>query len=132
MVSPLFAPDDLLFNWQEEHHQEHIVTWLRDQKRLRRLTFDIGMEGVRLPAKLRKKMKEQGMDSGIPDLKIKVRGGILFHVELKRWQGSVGAAQKVEHELLLELGHFVHIVKEKTPHRALLQVKELVRQYEAA
>lgn len=69
MINPLFYPDDPNFNWLEEHHQEHIVNWLRRQKALGRLTFDIGMEGVRLPAGLRRKMKTQGMDSGVPDLK---------------------------------------------------------------
>lgn len=132
MINPLFAPNDPNFNWLEEHHQEHIATWLRDQKHAGRLSFDIGMEGVRLPMKLRAKMKKQGMDEGIPDLKIKLQGGVLLHIELKRWGGTVSAAQKTEHDLLRRLGHNVEIVKEKTPHLALLCVKQLIQQYEKA
>lgn len=59
-------------------------------------------------------------------MKIKLRGGILLNVELKRWGGVVSDEQKAEHGLLLSLGHIVHVVKKKTPHRALEKVKELV------
>lgn len=132
-VNPLFAPDDLNFNWLEEHHQEHIATWLRDQKRVGRLSFDVGMEGVRITSNsLRGRLKRQGMDSGVPDLKLKLKGGVLLHIELKRWKGSVSADQKTEHELLKSLGHNIEIVKEKTPQRALERVKELVAEYENA
>lgn len=132
MADPLFAPNNPEFNWLEEHHQECIATWLRSQKRTGRLSFDIGMEGVRLPKSLRAKMKRQGMDAGTPDIKIKLRGGVLLHIELKAWGRTATADQKTEHALLESLGHIVHIVKEKTPYLALLRVKELVTQYEAA
>jgi len=131
-VNPLFAPDNLLYPWLEEHHQIFIANWLRAQKQAKRLTFDIGMEGVRLTPKTRTKCKAQGMDSGVPDIKIKLHKGILLHIELKKWGGTTTTAQKKEHELLRMLGHNIEIVKEKTPQRALNRIKELVVKYENA
>jgi hypothetical protein len=130
-IDPLIAPNNAEFNWLEEHHQVHIARWLRAQKAKGRLSFAIGMEGVRLPISLRKKMKRQGMDAGTPDITVKLAGGKTVHFELKKWRGVTNSNQKLEHELLKKLGHTVYVIRERTPHDALAKVRELILQHEA-
>lgn len=114
--------------YTESQHQAHIVKWLREQKSERNLSFDIGMEGVWMPPRLQAKMKREGRDRGVPDIKIKLPKGVLVHIELKTWSNYNGLSepQKTEHELLTELGHIVHMVREKTPEQALNRIKEII------
>ena len=114
----------------ESQHQAHIVKWLRAEKAERNLSFDIGMEGVRLKPYQASQAKSQGMDRGVPDLKIKLPNGVLLHVELKTWSNYGGLSQPQENErgLLTELGHHCYMVREKTPTRALNRVKEIIEE----
>jgi len=115
--------------YTESQHQKHIVVWLREQKALRKLSFDVGMEGIRLKPYQINQVKSQGMDAGVPDIKIKLPNGILVHVELKCWSNYNGLSspQEAEHALLTELGHIVYMVREKTPEQALNRVKEIIK-----
>jgi len=122
MTDPLIFPDNKDFPWKEEHLQRHICDWLRVQRDQGKLSYDVGMEGIKLSIGVAVKAKKNGMNKGVPDLKIKLDGGALVHIELKLGKKKVSESQAIEHDLLRSLGHTVHVVRGDTPQEALEKV----------
>lgn len=108
--------------WLEEHIQAAVVTNLRRGG----VTFEVGMEGVRLSKGQRGRAKVQGMDAGKADIKILLAGGRTIHVELKRKGGRVSSEQAEWHARLRDLGFEVHVVFATCPQDGIDQIMRLL------
>lgn len=119
-------PDDENVNWLEEHHQAHIVVFLRRMKKAGLLDFEVGMEGIHLLKPALAKAKIQGMDAGSPDFRIYLDGPRMVLIELKRWTGKTTPSQDECHLLRSSFGFEVYVIKSKTPAMALEQVQQIL------
>lgn len=120
------APDDESAKWKEEHLQAHIAVWLRKMQRAGLLRFAVGMEGVRLGKVAAGKAKVQGMEKGLPDLRIFMDGPEVAFIELKLDGNGTSNEQDECHHDLANFGFQVFVVSAKTPAEALGYVQEVL------
>jgi hypothetical protein len=98
--------------WEQEQYFKWVYA---NQIKIPELQLVNGsMNGVRVPVSIIKKLKGQGLRSGIPDIDIPVRrlrySGL--RIELKRIKGgSVSPEQKRYHELLRRQGYRVDVCR---------------------
>lgn len=100
----------------EAWEQEQFFRWVyANQIRHPELQLCNGsMNGVRVSAKVRAGLKQQGLRPGVPDIDLPVarNGWHGLRIELKRVTGgSVSREQKQMHELLIGQGYMVKVCK---------------------
>ena len=92
----------------EHDEQVALCRWLRKREFF---FFAVGNGGIR-DAITAKRMKDEGVTAGVPDLIIILPEGKTLWIEMKRRKGgSVSAVQKAFHKKLIELGHDVVVCK---------------------
>jgi len=116
--------------WSEADIQSYIVLKLRE------LAFDnpnflfwADMGGMKTNIRTACKAKALGLERGVPDLFIMLRGHRLVSIELKNAKGVVSKEQKERHKLMKELGFPVFVIKARSPMHGWLQVGDILREY---
>lgn len=94
----------------EHAHQVTFVNWFRD-KYPDCLIFAIPNGEIRAIS-VAKRLKSEGVVSGIPDLCCLMSGGITLWIEMKKEKGSrISNEQKEIHSKMMQLGHRIEICK---------------------
>lgn len=120
--------DDATAKWKEDDHQSLIVLKLREWQQLEPglFLFHADQGGIRVKPRTAARAKALGLEQGVPDLHFMLPRGRTIYIELKRWGGTLQATQKARIALMRDLGHTVHVVKERTPADAWATVRGIV------
>lgn len=114
--------DDDAVDWSEDDLQIAVAQWLKRQG----YTFAADQNAGKRSKRDGGKRKLAGMAAGEPDIRVYLPGPHLVLVEMKRFDGSVSAAQASRHIKLVSLGYEVRVLFARTPASAVLQIADIM------
>tara|TARA_R110000787_G_scaffold229028_1_gene336606 strand:+ start:545 stop:949 length:405 start_codon:yes stop_codon:yes gene_type:complete len=119
--------DDLEVNWLEEDLQQAIIMRMRQRKDHGQWFRIVGdMNAAKRNKSTGARLKAAGMQTGEPDMRIYVEGGVVCFVELKRTGNKTSEAQDVWHDILTDLGFDVIILTADTPNSAVDAMHDII------